>query len=136
MAVTPNSVVTTQAVKTARAVATAAKTTYNDATNAVLLLTAGANGALLQSLDAIPRATVTASMLQLYSSTDGGTTLILVKSVLMAAHTVAVTTAIPSTDFGYTESAPLRLAPNEKLYVATAVALAGGIVFNAGYEEF
>jgi hypothetical protein len=51
------------------------------------------NGSLLKLLAAIPRATVTATKLQLYISFDGGTTLILLpNSALMAAHTVANTT--------------------------------------------
>jgi hypothetical protein len=54
----------------------------------------------------------------------------------MAAHTVEVTTAIPVTNFGYTEEVPIRLAAGEELYVATTVALAGGIVFHAEYTDF
>ena len=127
----------TQSVKTAQAVCTAAKTTYNDATNAVLLWTAGADGSLIKKLSAAPRATVTATQLQLYISKDSGTTLHLIDSELMAAYTMAQTTAVPETAFGnISESTPLRLGPTERLYVAAGVALAGGIVFAAEGEDF
>jgi hypothetical protein len=84
MAAQQNKMVFTQTLKTAQAVCTAAKTTYNDTTNAVLLLTAGADGALLKKLTAMPRATVAATQLQLYISKDGGTTLQLIDAALMS----------------------------------------------------
>lgn len=136
MAVTPNSIITTQAVANAQAVTTAAKTTHSDATNAVLLFTAGANGGLLRAITARPRVTVTATQLNIYSSPDGGTTINLVKSALMAAYTLANTTAIPETDLGFDSASPRRLAPNEKIYVGAAVALAGGIAWDCEYESF
>lgn len=103
----------------------------------VLLLTAGVNGALVTSLWAIPRATVTATSLLLFTSNDSGTTQRLIDSELMAAHTVAVTTAIPETVFAnYSETTPLRLAAGESLYVGSQVALVGGIVFKAEYTDY
>lgn len=134
MAGTANSIITPQSVKTANAICTAAKTTLNDATNAVLLLAAQTNGAILYKLTATPRATVTATQLQLYRSPDAGTTLYLIDSALMAAHTIANTTEAVTTDFGYSETVPLRLSSADALYVGAAVALAGGIVFNAEFE--
>ena len=122
--------------RTVVAVATAAKPTYDDAANAVKLCDAGANGSLLKQLSAMPRATVTASKLHLYLSTDSGTTLHLIDSTLMAAHTVAATTATPVTSFGLiSEDTPIRLPVGSSLYVATAVALAGGIVFSGQVED-
>jgi hypothetical protein len=135
MAVTPNNIITPQAVKTANAVATAAKTTYADSTNAEKLLTAGANGSVLYGLKAIPRATVSATQLQLYRSPDDGATLYLIGSALMTAYTMANNTAAPATDFGYAETTPLRLSAGDSLWVAAAVALAGGIAFDAQYED-
>jgi hypothetical protein len=128
-----------QTPKSATAVATAACVigAADAPTNTVELLTAGADGAILTHLTAIPRATVTASSLLLFSSKDGGTTKRLMDSELMAAHTVAATTAIPETNFAnYSESTPLRLEAGEKLFVASAVALAGGIVFKAEYMDY
>lgn len=135
MTVTANSIITPQAVKTANAVCTAAKTTLSDSTNAVKLLTPGANGSVLYGLKAVPRATVTATQLQLYRSPDNGTTMYLINSALMSAYTMANTTAAPVTDFGYTETGPLRITSTDTLWVGAAVALAGGIVFDAQYED-
>jgi peptidase E len=132
---TANSIITPQAVKSANAVCTAAKTTYNDSTNAVKILTAGASGSVLYGLKAVPRATVTATQLQLYRSPDNGVTLYLIGSALMAAYTMAQTTAAPVTDFGYTEGQPLRLGSIDTLWVAIGVALAGGVSFDAQYED-
>lgn len=127
-----------QTPKTASAVCTGAATITNDApTNTVELITAGADGALVTKLTAIPRATVTATGLYLYISKDAGTTKRLVDSELMAAHTVATTTAIPETKFAnISETTPIRLEAGDKLYVGAAVALAGGIVFNVEYMDF
>lgn len=136
MAVTPNKIIYPQAQKTAQAITTAAKTTYNDATNAVLLATAGANGSVLVRLTAIPRATVTDTQLQLYISKNSGTTLSLVNTAKMAGYTMAQTTAALQTDFGYTAALPLRLESGDQLYVAAGVALAGGIVFTAEYQDY
>lgn len=136
MAVQQNKIVTTQAMKTAVALCTLAKTTYNDTTNAILLVTAGSDGALVKRLRAIPRATVTATQLQLYRSKDNGTTLYLADTKLMLAYTMAQTTVCNPTDFGYTADNPLRLEASERLYVAIGVALVGGVVFEAEYENF
>lgn len=127
-----------QTPKTATAVVTGAATITNDTpTNTVELLTAGADGAILTRLTAIPRATVTASSLVLYISSDDGTTKRLIDSVLMAAQTVAATTAVAKTVFAdYSEITPLRLAAGDKLYVGSQVALVGGIVFRAEYTDF
>ena len=128
-----------QTPKTASAVVTGAQGDLNltAPTNTVLLATAGTEGALLTRLSAIPRATVTASSLRLWVSRDSGTTKHLVDSALMAAHTVAATTAIPVTAFSrYSEDTPLRLAAGASLYVGSAVALADGIVFTAEYTDF
>jgi hypothetical protein len=88
-------------------------------------------------LTAIPRATVTASSLVLFLSKDSGTTQRLIDSELMAAHTVAATTAIPETYFAnYSETSPLRLEAGDRLYVGSQVALAGGIVFRAEFTNY
>lgn len=125
--------------KHATAVTTAACASINGdtPTNTVLLLTAGADGALLTSLNAMPRATVTPSNLLLFASSDSGTTKRLIDSELMSAHTVATTTAIPETTFGrYSETTPLRLAAGESLYVGNQVVLADGVVWSARYTDF
>lgn len=127
-----------QTPKTATAVVTAVATVTTDApSNTVELLTAGSDGAILTRLTAIPRATVTASSLVLFISSDSGTTKRLIDSELMAAYTMATTTTVPETTFAtYSETTPLRLMAGDKLYVGSQVALAGGIVFRAEYTDF
>lgn len=137
MAVTANSIITPQTIKTANNVVVTASTDIDDSpTTIVTLLTAGSNGARLVKLSSMPRATVTASLLCLYLSDDGGTTKRLIESVLMSAHTVANTTEIPTTDWGYSDDNPLYLEAGDILYVTTAVSLAGGIVTLAQYHEY
>ena len=128
-----------QTPKNATAVTTAAcgTITGDTPTNTVLLLTVGSEGAILTRLWAMPRATVTASSLLLFTSSDSGTTQRLIDSELMAAHTVAATTAIPETSFlNYSETSPLRLQAGEQLYVGNQVAAVSGVVFKAEYTEF
>lgn len=128
-----------QTPKNATAVTTGAcgTITGDTPTNTVLLLTAGTNGAILTRLTAIPRATVTASSLLLFTSADSGTTKRMIDSELMSAHTVAATTAIPETSFSnYSEDTPLRLQAGEELYVGNQVALASGVVWHAEYTDF
>ena len=126
-----------QTPKTATAVVTGVATMTDTPANTVLLATAGADGAILTRLTAIPRATVTASSLVLFISKDNGTTQRLIDSELMTAHTVAVTTAIPESVFSaYSESSTLRLEAGDRIYVGSQVALAGGIVFRAEFTNF
>ena len=126
-----------QTPKTATAVVTGVAGLTDTPTNTVLLVTAGADGAIVTRLTAIPRATVTASSLVIFISKDAGTTQRLIDSELMAAHTVATTTAIPETVFPfYSEAAPLRLEAGDRIYVGSQVALAGGIVFRAEFTNF
>lgn len=131
-----NTAVFPQTAKTAVAVCAVGKTTYGDTANAVLLLTAGTNGCEVTGLTALPRATVTATQLQLYASLDGGATLVLVDTALMAAYTMSQTTAVAPTDFGPSDATPLRLAANARLYVGIGVALAAGVAFFAQYRDF
>ncbi len=127
-----------QTPKTSAVVIAGAATVADDnPTNTVELLTAGADGALVTRLTAMPRATVTASNLLLFLQKSGQTTKRLIDSELMAAHTVATTTAIPETAFGnVTDSTPLRLEAGDKLFVGSQVALASGIVFTAQWMDY
>lgn len=126
-----------QTPKTATAVVTAVATLTDTPANTVLLVTAGSDGAILTRLTAIPRATVTASSLVVFISKDSGTTQRLIDSEVMAAYTMATTTAVPETTFSlYTETTPLRLEAGDRLYVGSQVALAGGIVFRAEFTNF
>lgn len=137
MAVTANAIVTPQAPKGAAVISTTANTTYTSSpTNTQGLAIIGPNGGRVTRIRSMPRATVTATMLQLFMSTDSGTTKVLIDSALMGAHTVAVTTAIPKTDWGYSEDNPLVLPANAILYVAQAVSLVDGIVTEIEWADY
>lgn len=124
-----------QTYKTGTAVVTAALTGIDTSTvtGAQLIATAGANGSLVSKLTAIPRAKVTAASLVLFLvKANAPTVFNLIDSELMAAYTLAATTAIPETAFGNIAPAtPLRLEAGDMLYVGSQVALAAGIVFYA-----
>lgn len=128
-----------QAARIQTAVATAATVGINtdSPTGTVTLLTAGQEGCIVTRITAIPRATVTASSLVLFVKKAGDTALRLIDSELMAAHTVAATTAIPETVFGnISDSTPLRLDAGDELHVGSQVALASGIVFAAQWMDY
>ena len=137
MAIT-NTAAFAQTSKTgAAAVTGAAVTTTNTPSNTVKLVTAGTDGAIVTSISALPRATVTASGIYLFISKDSGSTKELSDSILMAAHTVAAATAIPVSQFEeITETTPFRLEAGDELYVGSGVALASGIVFKAEWTDF
>jgi len=129
-----------QTQKTGSAVVTAAAANIatNTPTNLIPLGdAAGVNGALVTKVTAMPRATITASSLLLFTSKDNGATYGLVDSELMAAYTLSATTAIPETTFGNISPAnPLRLEAGERLYVGSQVLLAAGIVFRSEGANF
>lgn len=126
-----------QTPKLSAVVVTGADNLTDTPANTVLIETAGTDGALLTRLSAMPRATATASSLHLFVSQDSGTTKRLIDSALMAAHTVASTTAVPVTLFELiTESTPIRLEAGDELYVGSGVALGGGIVFKSEMTDF
>lgn len=128
-----------QATRIQTAVVTAAVTGLaTDApTGTVSLLTAGPEGCVVSRVSAIPRATITASSLVLFVKKSGDAALRLIDSELMAAHTVAATTAIPETTFNnISDSTPLRLDAGDELHVGSQVALASGIVFAAQWMDY
>lgn len=122
MAVTPNSIVTPQTPKSAFAEVTTASTDFDTApTTTVLLVTAGANGARLTRLVAIPCETVTANFLQVYRSIDSGTTKYLAAAATGGSDTVSATDGPTVVDFGYSDSNPMILQAAERVYVATGI---------------
>ena len=117
---TPNSLVTPQTPKSAVGNLATANTSYGTTpTTPLLLVTAGASGARLTKLQAIPCETITtANQLQLFRSSDAGVTKLFADSALMATYTMAQTTEAPTTDFGFSDDNPLILGANERLYLA------------------
>ena len=134
---TTNKIPYPQALNTAFAVCTTAKTTETDLTNAVLLYTAPTNGAIITKFLAHPRATVTACRLKVYvCKSSAPTTPYMITTKLMSAATVNETTAISPVDLGASESAPIKLAPGDLVYVAIGVSQSNGVIFVAEMEEF
>jgi hypothetical protein len=138
MAVTPNSIITAQGIKSAAVTVSVANTTLTDApTNTILLLTAGAQGSIVYGLTAEARATIADAKLQLFRSADAGVTKRFMRSRRMSAYTMANDTAQTETDFGFSETIPLRLQAGDSLYVGASVVPGGaaGIVFDVQYED-
>ena len=124
-------------IQTAVVTAAVANLATDAPTGTVPVLTAGPEGCVVTRVTAIPRATVTASSLALFVRKAGDTPLRLIDSELMAAHTVAATTAIPETTFSnISDAAPLRLDAGDELHVGSQVALAAGIVFAAQWMDY
>lgn len=136
MAVTANSIITPQTPQSNNAACSAANTTYTTSpTNTVLLVTAGANGARVTRIGAIALETLsTAVQLQLFRSRDAGATKLFFESALAAAYTMADTTEVPTTDFGFSDDNPLILAAGERIYAAVRVAKQ--ITFNAEWADY
>jgi hypothetical protein len=136
---TANSIITPQTPQSAACVtttATGAAPYSSTPTNTQLLMTAGSAGSRVTRLRSRPRNTVTATVLLLFISYDGGTTKLLVDSVLMGAYTAATTTLNPVTDWGYSDLIPMFLAAGAKLYVAQTVTLTDGIVTEIEYGDY
>lgn len=134
-----NTAVFAQTPRTATAVTTAAcgSITTDAPSGTALLLTAGADGAIVTRITAIPRGTATASGLALFLSKDTGTTQRLIDSELLPAQSVSTTASIAETVFAnYSESRPLRLEAGDRLYVGNQVALATGVVFKAEFTDY
>lgn len=137
MAVTTNSIVTPQAPKSGAVGVTTANTTFTTSpTNTALLITAGANGARVTRIEAIPLETVTANALQLYRTLADATfaTKYLFRMRAGGSDTVSGTDAAAEVDFGYSEESPLILQPNERVYVATGISKAYN--FNAEWADY
>ena len=130
----------------ARAVVTAAKTTFADLVNAVELQRFDINaaggpiggnyGGLIKRVTASARATFTGGRLFLFASLDNGNTIDQRGFALLAAYDTTQSTGVAPADFGATETVPFRVAAGERWWAATAVALAAGIVVQAEGDGF
>lgn len=122
-----------------QAILTAAKAApLSGATDAVLLFTAGANGSIINGINAIPRNTIaSAALLAIYYSSDAGTTLNVLSVGTLAVYTFATTLAPTPLNFTNLNGSiisvtnPLYVPAGETLYASSAVALANGILVTA-----
>lgn len=137
MAVSANSIITPQIPRSATSVASLANNVLTDSpTGTVKVMTAGPNGARLVKLTATPRGTASATQIQLFRSSDAGTTKRLVRTAVIAAFTLSSTAQIATTDLGYSDDGPMILGAGEELYCAISVALAAGVVFEAEWADY
>lgn len=105
----------------------------------VLLATAGEFGSIIPRLGAMLRATLLSQNgIVLYVSRDAGATLRPKGSITMPSQTVGATSGLTETEFTkFSEQRPLRLGPNERLYVGSLTAPpAGGIVVHGDIVDF
>lgn len=135
MTVTANSIITPQAINTAQATLTAAKTTYGDATNAVLLFTGGANGSIIYGMTALAKGTTgAAGRLDVFTSPNG-TTLTFIKSAAFASYTQSTSAPPVVADMGWSETVPRRVKALEQIWVATSIAATAGVAVDCQYED-
>ncbi|WP_421936342.1 hypothetical protein [Phenylobacterium sp.] len=124
--------------------ATAAKTTFTDATNAVRFTSAGASweagaeGAILTRMKArcLGAGSIGATVCYIFTSADDGATLCLKGAKLFTAQTVSTTVPSAEVDFEASFDDPIQLAPGEWLYAAVSVANVTGFQFEGSFEDF
>lgn len=105
--------------------------------DAVLLFTSGAEGALISRLSLCPLGTVTASGVTVYVEKAGTTDRMPRFSATMPAYTLTATAKLPVLAFTeVSEQTPLRLGAGDKLYAATHVANAAGVVVAGEATDF
>lgn len=106
-------------------------------TDATLIYTAGAEGALISRLSACPLGTVTATGLTIYVEKVGTTVKLPKFSTTVPAYTLAATAKLPTLAISeVTESTPLRLGAGDKLYAASHVAQAVGVAVTGEATDF
>lgn len=135
---TANSIITPQTPKSAYVIYGTAQATYpptTNPTNTSLLLTAGAAGARLTRLYAMPQESTGATgVVQVFRSADAGTTKYWAKAVAVTNDTVSSTDAPIELDFGFSDDNPMILGASEKLYVAPSIAKS--FIFVAEYADY
>lgn len=138
MAITPTAAFAQFPMSLTEEVTAADDITTTTQTNTVLIAQGDAvNGGILTKVTAIQKAsTVAIFRLDLFTSSDGGTTQKFFQSIEMPVHAVAVTDEIPQVDFGFTEEATKRLKAGEEIWAGSSTALAGGINFTGEWSDF
>ena len=78
-----------------------------------------------------------AAVLKLYLSKDNGVSMYCIKDIIHASVTLSASVSSPDDDFGYTESAPLRLEDADQIFVQARGASATTDAFHvhAQYTE-
>lgn len=107
-------------------------------TGAVLLVTAGPQGSIVPRLGAILRATLAANTGIVLFRSATGAVLRPKASVTLPAQTLTATEGLREVDFPqFSEARPLRLGPNEQLWIGSSGAPpAGGIAAHGDIVDF
>jgi hypothetical protein len=139
MPVTANSIITPQTPRSAAVIVSTAQATFPPTTNpsnTALLLTAGANGARLTRLAALPHETTGgAGVMQAFRDVGtSGASKYLFATQACAADTVSAADPPVVLDFGYSDDNPLILQANERIYVATGIAK--NVCFTAEWADY
>lgn len=104
-----------------------------------LLLTAGEEGALVTSLSAIARGTITANSALLFirKKTEDAANRRLLDTVQMSGQTFSSTSKLVRYTFdSVAQDTPLRLEAGDELYAGLTVAQSVGVVVHAAYTDF
>lgn len=105
--------------------------------DAVELYTAGTEGCLLTRLSITPLGTVTATGMVIYVQKAGSSVKVPRFSATVGAYTLAATAKLPVQHLAeISETTPARLGRGDKLFAATLVANAAGIVVAGEATEF
>lgn len=143
-----NTAVFAQNPKTATVVMTAAVAltgagSIADTASAVsgtsLLMTAGAEGAIVTRLQYLPRGTISATVAYLFVRRAGqpASERVLIDQVSLPAVTISTTAAATkSVSTLATEVSPLRLGAGDELYVGMSVAASVGVAAYAEFTDF
>lgn len=105
--------------------------------DATLIFTAGAEGALVSRISVCPVGTVTATGVTIYVEKTGATSKLPKFSLTVPAATYAATAKLPVvvvSDVG--EQTPMRLGAGDKVYAASHVANAAGIAVVGEATDF
>lgn len=128
MAVTPNSIVTPQGPAATCSIYATAQATYpptTTPTNSSLGFTAGANGARITRITALPHETTGgACVIQLFRDigTSGASKYWFKAMASASSDTVSSTDGPTELDAGYSDDNPLILSANERIYWAPSIA--------------
>lgn len=135
MTTTPNSIITPQTPKSNAVLVSTANTNFETPTAVgAALVTAGANGARVTRITAMPvESTAAVGVQQVYRDAAGATKY-LFNAVANTNDTVSATDAPVLIDFGYSDTNPLILSAGEHIYPATSIAKK--FVFSAEWADY
>lgn len=111
--------------------------TDNTPTETQKIAEGGVEGALLNRLAFIPRASVTSFdiIAYLFSSMDNGVNKVLIDSATIPIQTMNTNTAPKAAVMAFSKDDPARLAPGESWWVGISTAFSAGICVDRRYSS-